>query len=250
MKFLAAWQFLTIISLHRDFSPEKTGQSLGYFPLVGLVLGLILTGLNWLLGFLFPVGLVNILLIIMLVVLTGALHLDGFLDTCDGIAGHSTPQERLAVMRDSRAGAFGVIGTSCLILVKYISLTTVPESARAVSLILMPVLGRWAIVYAVFVYPYARPQGLGKVFKEQARGQSLVWATVTAGFIAAILGQFGGVVTMLGIWLMVIMMAAYLTSKFTGLTGDTYGAITEVTETSVLIIVSLLVHNHWFFGLG
>lgn len=248
MKFLAALQFLTIFPVRRDFSPEEIGQSLGYFPIVGLILGLVLAGLSWLLDLLLPVALVDILLIVTLVVATGALHLDGLLDACDGIAAHKTPQERLDVMRDSRAGAFGVIGACCLLLLKYISLTTMPESARMAALVLMPVLGRWGTVYAVFAYPYATRHGVGRIFKEQGRWRDLALATITALFVAVVLGRFGGLVVMFGIWITVITMAAYLGSRFGGLTGDTYGAITEVTETSVLIIVSLFVRNHWFWA--
>ena len=169
MRFLAALKFLTIIPLpwRREASPEEIGRSIGYFPVIGLIIGLILAGLNWLLSLFLPSAVVNALLIVSLVVLSGALHLDGFVDTCDGIAGHKTIEERWRVMHDSRAGAFGIVGVFLLLLVKYVSLNSVPESLLMVTLVLMPVVSRWAMVYTVFAYPYARPAGLGKVFKQQ-----------------------------------------------------------------------------------
>ena len=208
--------------------------------MVGLIIGLILVGLNWLLGLILPSPIVNILLIISLVVLSGALHLDGFVDTCDGIAGHKTVEERWQVMRDSRAGSFGIIGVCCLLLVKYVSLNSVPQPLLITTLVLMPVISRWAMVYAVFAYPYARPSGLGRVFKQGANWQRLVMATMIALVVAVVLARLPGLIIMFGIWIIVLVIATYLKSKFSGLTGDTYGAINEMAEVCVLILVSLL----------
>ena len=248
MKFLAALQFLTIIPIHRGFSAEEIGRSPGYFPLAGLFIGLIPAGFGWLLDRLFPLALVNILVLVIFIVLTGALHLDGFLDTCDGIAVHRTAQDKLKVMRDSRAGGFGVIGVCCLLLLKYVSLSSIPEVSRMAALVLMPVLGRWAAVYAIFVYPYIRPDGTGRVFEEQKDWKTFILATVTALLIVLVFGSLGGVAAMFGTWMIVMATATYLRNTFGGLTGDTYGAIIEVSETGVLRMVSLFVHHHWLWA--
>ncbi len=247
MKFLAALSFLTIIPLprRREVSPEQVGRSIGYFPVVGIIIGLILAGLYWLLRLVLPSAVVSGLLLVCLVMLTGGLHLDGFADTCDGIAGHKTPEARWQVMRDSRAGAFGIVGVCCLLIVKYVSLNSVPESLMMMTLVLMPVVSRWAMVYAVFAYPYARPSGLGKVFKQAASRRRLAIATLVALAVAIPWFRLAGLVIMLGVWVIVVAMAAYLKRKFSGLTGDTYGAINEVAEVGVLILVCLLAHNQW-----
>ena len=247
MKFLAALSFLTIIPLpwRREVSPEQVGRSIGYFPVVGIIIGLILAGLYWLLRLVLPSAVVSGLLLVCLVVLTGGLHLDGFVDTCDGIAGHKTPEARRQVMRDSRAGAFGIVGVCCLLIVKYVSLNSVPDSLMMMTLVLMPVVSRWAMVYAVFAYPYARPSGLGKVFKQAASQRRLAIATLVALAVAIPWFRLAGLVIMLGVWVIVVAMAAYLKRKFSGLTGDTYGAINEVAEVGVLILVCLLAHNQW-----
>ncbi len=247
MRFLTALRFLTIIPLpwRREVSPEEVGRSTGYFPVVGIIIGLILAGLNWLFSLLLPSAVVNGLLIVSIAVISGALHLDGFVDTCDGIAGHKTVEDRWRVMHDSRAGAFGIVGVILLLLVKYVSLNSVPENLLMVTLILMPVVSRWAMVYTVFAYPYARPAGLGKIFKQEASWQRFTVATLIALAVAAILARLAGLVIMISIWVIVVGMAAYLKRKFSGLTGDTYGAINEVTEVCVLILVCLLAHNQW-----
>ncbi len=246
MDFLTALQFLTIIRLpgRHELSTEKLGRSVTYFPLVGLLIGLILAGLNWLLSLVLPPAVVNALLIISLIVISGGLHIDGFIDTCDGLAGHKTVEERWRIMHDSRVGGFGVVGACCLVLVKYVSLLSVryallsglSEHQFTVTLILMPVVSRWAMVYALTGFPYARPSGLGKVFKEGASRPRLAIATLIALAIATSMACFAsiayfylaGLAIMFGIWVVVVIVAAYLKSKFAGLTGDTYGLINEV----------------------
>jgi len=247
MSFLAALNFLTIlpVPLRRAVSPEELGRSLGYFPVVGIIIGLILIGLNWLLSLILPSAVVNVLLIVSLTVLSGALHLDGLADTCDGIGGHKTPEERWRVMRDSRVGSFGVIGVCLMLLAKYISLNNVVEPLLIMTLLLMPVVSRWAMVYAVFAYPYARPSGLGKVFKQGATWQRLVMATLIALAVAMFLAGLAGLVMMASTWVIVMLTAAYLKRKFYGLTGDTYGAINEVSEVCIIILILILAN----FGL-
>jgi adenosylcobinamide-GDP ribazoletransferase len=247
LSFLAALRFLTIIPLpgRREASPEELGRSVVFFPLVGAIIGLILVGLNWLLGLALPSALVNVLLVVSLVAVSGALHLDGLVDTCDGLASGKTVEERWRVMDDSRAGAFGIIGVCCLLLVKYVALNNVPARWLMPTLVLMPLLSRWAMVYALFAYPYAKPSGLGKVFKQGASWLRFTIATVVTLVMAVILAQLAGFIIMLAIWVIVLAVATYLKGKFGGLTGDTYGAINEVSEVCVLIMVCLLAHLRW-----
>ena len=242
MRFLYALQFLTIISIpwRREVSPEELGRSAGYFPVVGLIIGLVLVGLDWLFGLILPSAVANALLIVSLVVITGVLHLDGFVDTCDGIAGHKTAEDRWRVMHDSRVGGFGIVGIVLLLLVKYVSLNSIPLPLMMTTLVLMPVISRWATVYAIFAYPYAKPSGLGKAFKQGTNWLRFTMATLIALVVVVGLAQLVGLAIMFLIWVMAVAVAAYLKGKFSGLTGDTYGAINEVTEVGVLILVTLL----------
>jgi adenosylcobinamide-GDP ribazoletransferase len=257
MTFVAALRFLTIIKLGwlRDSTTDELKRSAGWFPMVGLLIGLILAGLNWLVGFILPQAVVNVLLIVASVLITGALHLDGFLDTCDGLGSHGTPEERWRIMDDSRAGGFGAIGVAVLLLTKYVSLNSIPASLLTAALILMPVLSRWAMVYAIFAYPYAKPVGLGKTIKESTSALALVLATVFTLAIAvatwwAWVGHFYflGLALQATTWLLILMVAAYLKGKFGGLTGDCYGAINEVTEVWVLILFNIMAYNKFLGG--
>jgi adenosylcobinamide-GDP ribazoletransferase len=239
-RFLAALQFLTIISIpwRRQAQMGEVGRSVGYFPIIGLIIGLILIGLNWLFGLILPGAVASALLLAAMVIISGALHLDGLVDTCDGLGGHKPVEARWQAMRDSRAGGFGIIGVALLLLVKYASLSSLPQPSLIPTLILMPVLGRWAMVYAIFAYPYARPSGLGKAFKEGTSWPRFTVATIITAVVVTIVAQLVGLAIMLLIWVITVATAAYLKSKFAGLTGDNYGAINETSEAGVLVLIN------------
>ena len=242
MRFWTAWQLLTVMSSLRrsEFTPEALGKSLGLFPLVGLLLGAILLGLDMLLGLFLPFLLVNVLLLIVLVLLTGALHIDGFIDTCDGFAVKSSMEEKLKAMRDSRVGGFGVVGGCCLLLAKLAALIVLPEGLRASALILMPLLSRWGIVYAVFAFPPARREGMGWAIKQGANWQGMAVATVISLAALVILLGWWGVLLGGALCLVLLLFSKYLCSRFGGLSGDSYGAVDEFAEVAVLVLVSIV----------
>ena len=211
--------------------------------MVGLIIGFILAGLSWILRFVLPPGIANALLLVVLVILTGALHLDGLADTCDGLAGHKTAEDRWRIMRDSRVGGFGVIGIVLILLVKYVSLNSIPGTIMIASLVLMPVASRWAMTYAIFAYPYARPSGLGKVFKEGTVWPGFTLAAIVTIVVAALSMKLVGLVILAIVSIITIVLAAYFKKTFAGLTGDNYGAINEISEVSVLILVNVFVHS-------
>jgi adenosylcobinamide-GDP ribazoletransferase len=243
--FLAAVQFLTLLPVKRNFTAEQVGRSTVYFPLVGLMIGLILAGFNWLISLILPPSVVNVLLVALLAILSGGLHLDGTADTLDGIAGHRTPEQRLEIMRDSRIGGFGAIGLALLLLVEYVSLNSIPGNIKWQVLILAPVLSRWAMVNAIFVYPYARPSGLGRSFKDAVNRQQFAISTVIAIVLSIALFRLAGIAVLAGCWIVINLAALYLKRQLKGLTGDTYGAINEAGLISVLLIVSMLSFKHW-----
>lgn len=255
MSFWLAVKFLTALPVpwSREAGAAELGRALVYFPLVGGLIGLLLALSGGLLGLLLPTPVVNALVVLLLVLLTGALHLDGLADTCDGLGGHKPPEARLEVMRDSRIGGFGAVGIALALLLKYVLLNNVPGFSLLIALILMPLLSRWAMVYAIFAYPYARAAGLGLAFKQGATARRFVVATLLTLAMAAGLtwltglayAYFAGIAVMAGVWLVTGLAAAYLKGKLGGLTGDTYGAIGEIGEIAALLMLILLAHNGW-----
>ena len=245
MGFWAAVQFLTIfpVPLRRKIDDREIGASLTYFPLVGLGIGVILIGLDWGIKFLLPFPVVNALLVAALVIITGAHHLDGFIDSCDGVISGRTPEERLAIMRDSRTGAFGVIGAVLLLLVKYAALISIPGKLRTPALWLMPPLARWSMVGTIFFFPYVRNSGMGLAFKQGANKFRLIIATAITLAASLVLLKGLGVMVMLALGLITLSIAKYFYSRLGGLTGDAYGAINEIAEVAILIL--LILFSQW-----
>jgi len=237
MKFIAAFRFLTVIPLpfRRQPAPEEFGGSVLYFPVVGLVIGLLMAGLYYVLDRLLPGSLATALVIVAMVLVNGALHTDGFIDTCDGLAGNKAPEERQRVMKDSRVGAFGVIGAVLLFMVKFAALNSLPNNLIYATLILMPVLSRWSMVYAIMAYPYAKPEGLGTTFKQHAKWRDFGIASIVVFVVAELLCWWmklgfiylSGLFVMAVVWLATLCWSAYLEKKFAGLTGDSYGRSTR-----------------------
>jgi adenosylcobinamide-GDP ribazoletransferase len=248
LKFITAWRFLTVIPLpfRHDNSPDVVGTSQVYFPVIGLIIGMILAGLNWSLNFVFPHLVINILLIVTSIIITGALHLDGLADTSDGMDG-KTIEERWQIMRDSHTGSFGIVGIVCSILLKLILLAVIPQIWFWRTLLVFPVLGRWAIVYAINLFPYARPSGIGKIFKEKARWSILLIASVIVFLISGLLFRWTGLIISAGVIVIITGVALFFKKRFAGLTGDNYGAINEIAEISALLLIVLFTNNNWLF---
>jgi adenosylcobinamide-GDP ribazoletransferase len=234
--FLAALQFLTIVPplVRRPFSPAELGSAVSWFPLVGLLLGWTLAWANYGFGLLFPPAVVAALILTTWVLATGALHLDGFLDCCDGLFGGHTVEARLRIMRDERVGAFAVIGGVLLLLVKFACLASLAD--RTVALLVAPTLGRGGMALAVVVFPYARAEGLGRAMKDHAGWRQGLFASALAMVAAALTAQWIGMIAFAVALLTTGTVAAFVLRRVPGLTGDVYGAVCEVAETTTLLV--------------
>ncbi|MFC2040120.1 adenosylcobinamide-GDP ribazoletransferase [Chloroflexota bacterium] len=241
MSFLAALGFLTTWPvLGKRIIPDKTlGRAVVYFPLVGLVIGLVLAGAGFVINIILPRMLTSVLVIAGGLLITGALHVDGLADTCDAMAGNKTVEERHRIMKDSRNGAFGMAGVGVLLLAKFAALVSLPDGAWFTILILAIIISRWAMTYAIFTFPYALTSGLGVVFKKNTHWPQLLIASLIAFIIMVglvpLVGLMGLVLWVV-VWLIVFCTGVYFNHKFHGLTGDNYGALCEISEISVLIL--------------
>jgi adenosylcobinamide-GDP ribazoletransferase len=239
--FFTALKFLTIFPLpeRRGKAKEHMGQSLPYFPLVGLLLGAILFGINYGLSYILPQSITSVLLIIVLVIMTGAHHLDGLMDSFDGAVSGKSREKRLGIMADSHVGAFGIVAVILLLLLKYASLSALSGGQVAV-LMLMPMLSRWMMVSAISMFPYARSSGLGLAFKQGATWQRLAVATAVSLVVTVLLMGWWGLALIAVLWLIVFGIASYFNSRLGGLTGDVYGALNEISEVLVLILSTII----------
>ncbi|AGB41638.1 cobalamin 5''-phosphate synthase/cobalamin synthase [Halobacteroides halobius DSM 5150] len=237
-KFLLALQFITRIPVKQElnYDEQAIGASMVYYPVIGNLIGAILVAVNQLGELYFPPLVTNALLIIGMVVLTGGLHLDGLMDTCDGIFSGRDKERILDIMRDSRVGAFGVIGVVLLLLLKFSLLVESPIEYKRLILLYAPTISRWTMVYVAFVYPYPRQEGLGKVYQKHLKLRHFLLATSWTLLVGVFLFEIHGIYILLASWLVTIVLVKVIMDKIDGLTGDNYGAINEVIE-----VVSLLV---------
>ena len=233
---LVALQFMTVMPalIKRPFTDRELGQAVGFYPLVGLLLGGVLAGINALLGLLFPDNVRVALLMFSWILLIGVLHFDGFLDACDGLFGGWTPEKRMEIMRDHRVGAFALAGGVLLMLTKFTALTSIADITTA--LILAPVLGRWAITVALVQYPYAREKGMGRTMKDEAGRRELIVGTVTAVIASILLAGLTGVLSLVIVSIVLFGIVRFVMSRIPGLTGDIYGTVCEICELVVLLI--------------
>lgn len=233
--FWAALQFLTILPpvVKRPFTPAEMGASLAFYPMVGLLLGVVLVAFRKLTLGVLPTTVSAALTLALWVVLSGALHLDGFLDTCDGLLGGWTPEKRLEILRDEHHGAYALAGGVLLLLTKYSLLAT--AGFPALALLLAPAYGRWGMSLAVLAFPYQRPQGVGRAIKDGATWREGVVATLWVLIAASLSFSFQSWIALVVV-MVVVWGGAQLTLRLIpGLTGDIYGALNELAELAVLI---------------
>ena len=235
ISLLTAFQFLTTFPavIRRAFTAQELGRAVGYFPVVGLALGGVLYGLEIGFGLIFPAQVMAVLILAIWLLLTRALHFDGFLDTCDGLFGGFTPERRLEIMRDSRVGAFGVAGGGLLLLAKYAALVSLPHLS---GLLLAPVMGRLVLSIAIFAYPYAREKGLGRDMKDNVGWLQVILATVVALLAALLFAGWMGLIAIAISGIILWLGASFILRRIPGLTGDSYGALCELTELAVLLL--------------
>ena len=239
---VVALQFLTILPplLRRTMTPDELGRSVTFFPLVGLLIGLLLFGLHRILTPFFtgPLLLAAILLGLW-IVCSGALHFDGLLDTVDGLLGGRRPEDRLRILRDARVGSFAVAAGGIILLVKFAAIGSIESPG---PLIVAPLLGRWVVSMAVVLFPYARDEGLGREMKNnagwpQAAGASAI-AVVALGLLSPSVGTAATGAAVIAVSLSAWLLVRFALARISGLTGDIYGALCEVGEAVCLVTLA------------
>ncbi|MCK4623620.1 MAG: adenosylcobinamide-GDP ribazoletransferase [Desulfuromonadales bacterium] len=241
--FRVAGAFLTIFPVAEklEMGPERLARSMGLFPAVGLILGLLLVVCNWLLAPLLPRGVLDCLLLLFLILATGALHLDGIADMIDGLAGGGDRESSLRIMKDSRVGAMGVVGLVMVLLLKYLSLYHVPLPQKAAALILMPAAGRWCQVFLATCSTYIRSEGgTGAVFVDNVGKPELIRASLTLLLASLVLCSFKGVLLAAFLLLFAVLLKHYFERRLGGVTGDVLGAATEIVEVLSLLLILML----------
>lgn len=241
MEFLLALQFLTRIPVHirGTVTEQKIARSMVYYPLVGLFVGAAAALLHLLLSEVAAVAVADLASIVLLIVITGNMHLDGFMDTADGL-GSGKPRERmLEIMRDSRVGAHGVVAGILIILAKVVLLGQIPSEHKFTVLLLFPVVARWSMVYVATVYRYARTQGLGTFTAFLGKRELLMASLITLAIVFYLL-RLEGLFLVGSALAGTVLIGVYLVRRVGGMTGDLFGAVNESNEVLALFVLTLL----------
>ncbi|ACM18907.1 adenosylcobamide-5'-phosphate synthase [Geotalea daltonii FRC-32] len=237
--YFVALQFLAIIPIPFSFRcrEEDLGRSMSFFPLVGLTLGLLLAGCDYLLALALPRPVADLLLVAILALVTGALHLDGLADVCDGLAARGGRERFLAVMKDSRVGAVGVVGLVLALLLKYQALFAVTTD-KWETLLFFPMVARFSQVQLTVGSKRARQDGLGSLFIGGAGSMQVAVAaffTVVTGWLLLGLPGIGCAAVCS---LFTCLAKAWFHRKLGGITGDAIGCVSELNE--ILCLMTLV----------
>jgi adenosylcobinamide-GDP ribazoletransferase len=224
------------VKLPSDWSVGDSGRAAVWYPLVGLVIGA-LTWLAWKgTTFLFSPLVTGIITLIIWIVLTGGLHLDGLADCCDGLFASVSPARRLEIMKDPHVGAFGVIGLILILFLKAAALGSL-TSVSSFGILLAACLARWCILPAGLL-PLARPSGMGADFTLGFQRSFIVWSAIIPLTLAILLGLRGVLSSMAGLGAVALVLWL-AKSRIGGITGDVFGMVVEIVEATVLLSFSI-----------
>jgi adenosylcobinamide-GDP ribazoletransferase len=233
--FIGALQFLTLIRIRRvqEFEP---GRILPYFPAVGLLVGLLLVGVDALACMLWPRPVAALLDLLFLCWITGGLHLDGLGDSMDGLYGRRPVDKALAIMKDSRMGAMGVMAICFGLGIKWGGLAAV-ESQRAIALLTIPAFGRSSMLLGIRMLPYGRSEGVGRDFFRSPLGLTDFWGVLLpVGFAFFAGGR--GICLILAFILISIGVILFYKRRMNCITGDMAGALCEIVEAGLFLVAA------------
>ncbi len=233
-----ALQFLTVvpITLPHPPAPADYTRSTAWYPCVGLLIGVPGALLALLADRHVPESLVALGVLILPVALTGALHLDGLADSCDGLFALRSREDRLMILKDSRIGTFGAIGLLMVLLSRYVALAALqPETLISVAL-LAPCIGRWSMLLSLRSFPAARPgSGLAGLFAHERGTWAEMAATATVVVASGALAGLGAAIAIVGSLVITLAIGRLAVARLGGVTGDIYGATSECVELGVQV---------------
>lgn len=239
--FLIALQFLTRFPLPAFNRPEDRdiGRSLLFYPLVSLLIGAVLVALDWIAAGASE-AVRAALLLAAWVIVTGGLHLDGLADSADAWVGGLGDRERtLAIMKDPRSGPAAVTVLGVVLILKFAALQTLVAAGAWQALLLAPLLGRGVVPLLFLTTPYVRPGGLGAALATHLPRRAAIGVVLATALAVPVLAGKSGVLALIAAAAMFLLLRALMIRRINGATGDTVGAMVELTETAVLVVIAM-----------
>lgn len=247
--FFTAFQFLTIIPLpfRLDYRDGDMGRAMRWFPVIGLALGSMLVAFHYCLMLILPEQIVDLLLVAILALTTGALHLDGLADVFDGFGARGGKERFLAVMKDSGTGAIGAASLCIAIILKYQAILLLPAGVKYGGIILFPAIARFSQVLMTVGSRRARSDGLGADFISSAGVRELVFAAATILAVAFALLGLAGIFCCLTVSIFTWLSRNYFHQRLGGVTGDIIGCTSELSE--ILALLTIIAFGNKLQGL-
>lgn len=220
------------VPVKTEYSDRDFGKSIKYFPVLGLLIGLIL----YLICFIVPKFtdsrlLLAVFLVIAETVITGGIHLDGLADTFDGLFSYRPKEKILEIMKDSRIGTNGAI----ILIIYFLLKTFLLAEADIKYIIIMPVIARLATVTNAGLGTYARKSGMSNAIMDYNSKSDILISLIITSVICFFFAGFKGLISILACFIFIVYFLFYVTKKIDGITGDTMGASLEMTSILVLI---------------
>ena len=239
LSFILMFQFMTRIPIRFNLPCEKEDFKRGtvFLPVVGVVIGLI----QWIVFFIFqkilPINVTAVLVVLTSILVTGALHLDGLGDTCDGFFALKGREEIIDIMKDSRIGTYACLAVICDILLKTFAISNLNFLSGSFVIIAAPMIGRASLVILFYFGKTAKKNGVGNLFIGNT-GKLQLLISLFFTFIISILlmGLLKSIVIMICTIILILFFNKYCEKKLGGLTGDILGAGNEIVEIIVFII--------------
>ena len=233
---ISAIQFITIIPMGRTAIFEPRAM-VPFFPVVGLILGTMIALFDYAAVNFWPVYVVAILDVVLLAMLTGALHIDGLGDTADGLYGGRPREQALKIMKDSRIGVMGLVAVFCVLTVKWAGLASLGPY-RSLFIIIVPALARSSMIFGMYFLEYGRPEGgTGHPFFEKPLGKKAFFY-VSIPAIMCVFAGLRGVGLILLFFMITAGLIIFYQKRIGCITGDMLGAMVEITEAGLFIAVS------------
>jgi adenosylcobinamide-GDP ribazoletransferase len=238
-----ALQFLTIFPVPRevDYQSKEFSPSLRWFFLVGLLIGFLQWLFAWAgLRYQCPIDLLAPMILIVGLISTGGLHLDGMADTADGFGAGTDRNSVLRIMKDDRIGVYGIAAIVLTLYIKIIAISYVLKGGHLGMILVSPMLCRALLSVTCTLLPYARSEGTGKAFAEgiffKHAFPSLLISVIILFFLLRLPGLYlFGVVSLIA-----LLFCVYCYEKIKGFTGDILGAQCETTEITALLAGAML----------
>ena len=233
---LLAVQFLTQVPVKFSQYPnvKAQGGSLIFYPLIGLIIGIMLSAVALMLQSA-PLLLSAAILLTLWILITGALHIDGFADSCDAwIGGHGDKKRSLAIMKDPASGPIAVVMVVCTLLLKFTAIVAILEQQLYWLLIVAPLMARSLLPLLLLLTPYVREKGIGAIMVANAPRNTVFISSALGVTLALLMGSTSALIIAV---LALIGLRAVMIKRLDGLTGDTAGASLEILEMLTIVVL-------------